>query len=522
MPLIINNISFEKINGPTVLTLSIPKRGYENKPIILLIGERHSEIEKGCKNTHFNNIKDLLNQINILAKNNEIHFYTEAFLKKSLLNYIQNNDCNSIVNMMNEQIAELTCVGCAQVITGDLLPCYYKDFKNKCENEFNSLCKYPNIKWQYSDLRHGMLSNQAENIDKLIPIITGIVKLLYNYFEERDINMLIKKFIKKEITKPNIRQLFRLQELGTKLTDEELILLQNFSQDIEPIVREKYKTEITTSLEKIIDPNQFLNSLENILRKQKMNINDFKNMLNTYLLLLTGNYNEFIEFLFQSYTIRKQLEKINILDINEFKNKITSHINNVITNRYFIEEDQLNISKNKLTNFIEKLIYFLNINDIQAFQNLNNDEIILDINKLMNNNNFITEFFIKPLSIILDIYFILRIQKVTSNAKLIGSFIGFNHVLMITKYFNEISNEYDSFYFFPNNLQEEQCVDLNISYNINKELINQSYTLNLNEIIQQVGGKMKKRKIINKSKKKYKKTNKLKSKKNKTKYKLNK
>ena len=198
MPLTINGKVFEKLSGPVSFALLVPKRNV-NLPTVMLLGEEHGPVKRLCggDTNPKEIIDDFIQQINTLAGTFNIHFYAEQFLEETILNTIKNSSIEELNakllkhdKITNDKILKSLGIkirdeGLLSYIYGFNKLCYYNELKKKSIESFHHNCRYPNIKWQFSDARH--TSGKAYTIENIMEIdvyITNTMNELFNYTPE--------------------------------------------------------------------------------------------------------------------------------------------------------------------------------------------------------------------------------------------------------------------------------------------------------------------------------------------------
>jgi hypothetical protein len=488
MPLKIGNLSIEKLSGPLISVLAIPKREYNNIPIFLLFGEAHLKIQRGCDDINTKDqFEEILTELNRIAEHKEIHFFTEWFFqnyhnkkiaelksKESLgNNFISNTEYSSDLQNYIQTNNEF---------------CFFNELKKKDVEKFSRKCKYPNINWQFSDIRQ---INDENNIFQLITLFDTALGEL-------------------------IKQLLNCSTIGEK----EVKLKSQFYTDKRN--KECGKQEKSDLI------------IEDIYEKFKLYFDDLKltnqayelDYDNEYLQINNSQIIEHIEYLFDFYNqdFDRLIDKI--MEIKRIKKQIKK-----ITNRMKFKSSRGSRSRGSKTrgsktrgsktrgsktrgsrshSFFKMQIYnylktmsdeykelykknvdllFPLLEKIIIF--LKNGKNLEDFKEIMNyielNGSSIKEYFKKtknlflftpPFSVILDIYFLIRSMKY-NNAKLISLLVGYNHVLNMINFFKSNKKMYDIYVFDNNNnsyakkdyIDYSQCVNMNKALNIDDELI---------------------------------------------------
>jgi hypothetical protein len=488
MPLIINNTEIHNLTGPTNVNILIPK--IKNKPILLLIGEVHADIVDGC-NENDTDILEFVKQLNILAETNEVHFYAERFINDHIIQFIKDdNDCKTIEQEINRKCDETNdhFKGCAKMVTGSSMSsCYYKDYKTKCPLEFNNSCKYPNIKWQYSDPRqYNELFKSVDTIEMQVKKIISVMIIMLDktiQFEKQCIIDLMKINELTDEVPTSMVQLMRVHlkilkmdfKNKTNIAKEEKdeTLLENYKKYItDRDIVQNHKNATLNNLESLLaNPEKRRETFYNILKSDFNRIDKVKPEYYRAFIYLLDKDIRYIDIVFNEKNIKKQLEKTGISDQEKevLKTKMSEYLLVVDSLNYFLNDIP------KYHGFIKEILFTLeqysqegtdeNMKKQLLYELYNNRFRYLNDEELFNLNesNLSTEFFTKPLSSIADIYFFLRTLKQTSSPKLIVSLIGKYHIMAQTEYYKN-QGDYDIYILEP---IKRQCVSFMNGFNMN-------------------------------------------------------
>ena len=453
MPLIIDNKSIERLNGPINIFILKPKDIFKsiNQNYLILLGEEHN-----LKNYQqcFNDVNcsevqtDFIKILNKFATTTRTDFYIESFSsikKKDLSLWDPMNIDNKVksdirkryidsyenvqkiyYNLYNdpelrtlskddekakkkikeyEELIEKNPARSRQPSIIHNIEFLYKScFITKIKDQ---LCEYKNIKWHFSDARkYRSYSGESYNINNITEVLKDFSNFLLDYFDENNENI---------------------------ITEQELIeLIENIGEHFES------NTDVTTSLKNI------------------------KTMLTRIDL--------FIKELLDTRVFKKQLDKMDeysksIFTIDSFIQYI-----GMLKSRFFagIDFDNLLI-------ILELLIEYYEVCPEGNCENESKERSIIIIerlNKIKLNKELLLQYSYYAQGLgnaILDIYFILRIHKIDEgkiNKKLVVSFFGAIHSETINYYFTEIVKTHDLIYFSENN--ENKYVTITDEINLNE------------------------------------------------------
>uniref|UniRef100_A0A6C0I0B2 Uncharacterized protein n=1 Tax=viral metagenome TaxID=1070528 RepID=A0A6C0I0B2_9ZZZZ len=483
MPLRIGELIIEKLSGPKIVCLAVPK---ENIPMLLLLGEEHSKVTTGCDGVNVKQQFDnLLQKLNSIGEHEEIHFFSEWFFQE----------------YHNKKIAELESLGNSNFITryssnSELANyiernnefCYFNELKKKDIARFLRKCKYPNIIWQFSDIRK---KNDENNIFQVITLfdnaITELIKRLIQCSsigeeEVRTKSEFYKKMRNEKCGKKESHELtdINIYEKIKDYFDKFELENDNYLEDDGDYEYIKINTdELIENIQYLFDFynrdfDKIINKIMNIKRIKKQ----IKKLTNRIKIKSTS---------------RKSVKKIHFSRNSKSKNSmkkkminfelyriIYNYLNNLSQkyNKKFKENIDLYFP------LLEKIIIFLK--NGKSFEDFKEIMVYIESHGLLINKNMkkYGRFFLftPPFSVLLDIYLILRSFKY-KNAKLVVSLVGYNHVLNMIDFFKSNSELYD-IYVFDNDNEDyakkiegiegdlnNQCINLNRAFNINDELI---------------------------------------------------
>ena len=430
MPLIINGRLIEQLTGFTKIYTLIPKNN--NLPIILNFGELHENIKYPCTDTDSATLVEFLEELNILASKFHVEIYSEDFLNYGLLELSKKK--NVTLKEWNTEIERATeeeimnHYGTLGVVTNqdNVLSCYYKNLRIK-KQIFRKKCKYPNIIWQFSDARKTFRARKTNSVFTIehITDFTNNLEWLINQFAFTDDSY--NRNYPKVLNPPS-------------LTTQE----------------EKYKF-INKTINKLYAHSSYSNIInESILINMLQLIIDFHE-----------NPEAAANTIKDISIIQKQLNK------QKFDSKINLHSHILTYINYILGQYEHTPVFNSYINVIKSLINYLNDKTDENCQLLIDYVYILiyikplKFHKYYNIDDTDVQLIVAPSSIILDIYFILRILK-HPKKDLVCNISGSGHTDNITYFLTNILNIYNS-YEYPN--IHKQCTHFNTLINLNQLLL---------------------------------------------------
>jgi hypothetical protein len=519
MPVSINGTNINYLSGPISATILIPINKY--KPVLFLIGEYHKEIEKGC-DTNFTSMQELLQMLNEFALKYETHVYVEEFAKSDISNFIKNNSsCDDIKNKIKTNTPEHE--GCLKIFHDNIHHCFYNDYKEKCSEDFKNSCSYSNIIWQYSDIRNIDELNNLRSLSKFIKEILScladtthynvnfLVQYTYDMYKAqkvpiRDETKDHKANVRMEQT---IRQILRscLAYKKSKMYSPE-DFLNTLNNNNKPYY-DKHITNVSNThifeqlndnekkeIEKISNRANYDYGKNFFVENFKININSFIKkykptigIIDTYLNLLNADM-QFINDYFEMPIIKEQLKNISMTEDEKIKlkNDMLQLLSIVNDFKYFVNDDVHTQIKNFIITTFKMLKSYINAENKQIIlENFYDevkrdfgDDLIVTMVKLSDgDNNLDVEYFTKRLSVLTDMYFLLRTLITSSCPKLIVSLIGTNHINAQTIYYIN-SNEYTVHRFDNLKDEKDQCTNLTVNYD------NIEVNINLDDEVSQI------------------------------------
>ena len=365
MPLYINTTRIDYLNGPTTMNYLVPVEGKipHFKNHILLFGDTHTtERFQYCKSSKYKNCYELQTQfveeLNKFAGNHPVYFYFENFMPSLKQNQAKTeitrieNEGSTMMRQINDKIK----VGETSNLV-DMMKLYKNCFLNRMYPVYN--CQYANIKWQHADIR------------------------LY------DISLLQNRIR----NKPRHRNDDIEYLLSTGDMDNIIFVM------FEPFITRLYEkdpTALTDMVNKDV-PSKYYLRLKN-------------SEIFVFLKTLLYEPEVFVQRLFDSYSYRKQIEKMDDITRQIFTHaSFVKYIEFLVTKglKHYVS---VGLKNKQAINEIVKLLDLLIVNadDEQYVENFNytlsSDLSIKDI-----------EYIIAYMDIIrnsaLDIYFILRMYS---------------------------------------------------------------------------------------------------------------
>jgi hypothetical protein len=454
MPLIINGVRIEYLTGFTDFDLLIPK--YIYFPIILNLGEQHIDIKNPCTEPNSVEIPFFLNQLNTLASSFHIEIYSEDFMNYNLLSLAKKKDVTldewdkelKQLEHNEDHIRHFGALGLFNDVN-NTLSCYYKDLKLNNIDVFNSKCKYPNIIWQYSDARKTFRARKFS---------------LYNI--------------------ENVTNAFQNIEHAI---DKLALINDNYYEHYPKWLTSRRPEKMDTIEKKYNYANKIINDM--LKPKEYEHSLDLPRIINLLQLILDFHESpdKAIESILNIPIIIKQIEKQAYfkLDIIKFKHHIKTYISYILGK---FKQSKLVLC---YIEFIKGFIIFLKDNRIENFP-----LFIEKINTILfckeprwvgpsavyNVDNTPVQLITAPVSIILDIYFVLRILK-NPRKDLVCNLSGSAHTKHISYFLTEILGFYEKIEFLNSNPLNhyEQCIHFNKEINLNDMLYNKKQKIELKQ-----------------------------------------
>jgi len=511
MPLLIDDLSIEKLSGPVIVVLAIPKPKYKNTvPVFLLFGEQHAEVTQSCDGIDVKEqFEEILEKLHEIAQEKEVHFFAEHFFDNKHIETIQQAyetaqnleilpfssgleseeeikpksvdfDTLSPVDFLyNQRNSSGSPSGLLKLLLDTNSYCYFNELKKKYpEDFFTKLCPYPNIIWQFADIRYSPEKNVDvfQNIAKFDFVITDLIEYLLRCSIQGEIDMKSNDksgrtfFTNLWNTKcSNAYDKFKTQLDKLQLRDDGKIL-KNLTN-----------IEVIESLQCLID---FYQGKFNKITNKIINIHRIQKQITKLTKRITGKPIQIGRY--RTTMNNRSMNKNKRVNMN-IKNQISNYLSTMsnIWNLYLKENIELFIPLLKLImEFLKEGKPESKFQEIMEYVNNNYEKIKDYVNEKIDKK---FQMFIQPFSSILDIYFLLRSFKY-NKARLVSALIGYNHILHIIIFFKSNKNMYD-LYCFDNNdnsyrttleyyqgnpsqsLFENQCVNMNQAYNEEDELI---------------------------------------------------
>jgi hypothetical protein len=162
------------ISGPISIAVLKPtdnfskdfKKSSGRAPVFMLFGDEHESFKHICKKCTCSlenksccleifseEMFEVLN--NLSTKDNPVDFYIEYFIRKEEIEeHANSKDKYTLVNKTRaeyEQFKQSGALGPLGTLLMNNLPCFIKDYRRY--SDFNTVCKFDKIRWQYSDIR---------------------------------------------------------------------------------------------------------------------------------------------------------------------------------------------------------------------------------------------------------------------------------------------------------------------------------------------------------------------------------
>ena len=431
MPLITNDVKVNYLTGFCCMHVLTPKQN--SLPIIFNLGEVHGDITKPCT-TEPNSlsISNFLRHLNILGSKFRIEIYSENFMDHVLLSMAKNPETTKVTwekQLQNSEKSEGTFRGALGIFnhSENTLSCYYNDLRKKHPDIFKAKCEYPNIIWQYSDARKTFKSRATMHEFYTIENVTDAFH--------------------------NIESI--IQEIA--------------------FIDDNYYTNYPTFLKKpsLMDTIEKKRAYMDKVIKNGTKGQDMVTLINIFQLIIDFHENpgNAAETIMNMPAILKQFQKQTVIkDIAEFKLQVKEYITYILNE--YDKSDKIFVC---YIDFMQMFVLFLKHNTLEHFQKVTETISSLLSTKPMgkyplynaDSGSAPVNLMIAPSSIILDIYFILRIFK-PPQKELICNLAGSKHIEHISFFLTEILHLYDNAIFTAKN--EKQCVHLDFDMNLNETL----------------------------------------------------
>jgi hypothetical protein len=434
MPLILNDLDVEYLSGFTTAHLLTPKNS--SFPIILNFGEIHANINHPCTEPNAIGIPRFLTQLNILGSKFHTEIFSEDFMNHDLLVLAKDKETTEkkwIRGMENSE-ADGTHFGALGLFnnSANTLSCYYKDLKKNHINIFKAKCEYPNIIWQYSDAR--------------------------KTFRSRSTNTL-----------------YRLENVGDAYSAVQTIigklafLNDDYFNKYPPFL---VKPDKLDTLEKKY------NFANEIIHGKHMNF-DLSTLMEVMQLIIDFHESpgKAAETIVDVPIVMKQFRKQIGIKVENFKRHVKTYIEYILS-----EYDSHDKELLCYLDFMKALVNFVQNDNFDNFQNIVNATNAMLTYKplatlrgkyqMYEEETSPTHLVTAPASIIMDIYFVLRILNKTKK-DLIFNLAGYKHTEHISHFLTEILNLYDVDVFQSKDKKKSksQCIHFNKNINLNEMLI---------------------------------------------------
>lgn len=494
MPLILEHHEISKINGPRHISCLKSKKIHDDRYIILF-GETHSIYENYCFDNKCYDIQlDFIDVLNKFAKFVKTSFYLEQFITDSVYLHETRPDIEAKILADQKLYSELhhkkkktikessrlSALGRSSMMDLSHMyeSCFYKNY--------NHLCPYKNIKWQYSDIREKQYyfkdSNRPIGSRKPTPSLLdiGIVyatRKMAEIFEvsKDDTNTDTIKFNKNNIS--NLYEIFYVGNLSWS--------------DYPSLTIDKY-----ISLADIIfnNNNELVDLIMNFYPVQKQ----YNKLPGIYKRIFT---NKSFQYMIQRYD-----EKYNVLSSSHTIDKMINFL--YLSKEYLDYEhyrynskiikqiDALTKSLKKATTPEQKENILMEISELEQDEDYirfhlhpmkinRREEIVRLINELEITHEDFHKFLIVIIaktSVTLDIYFILRMYS--SDDQLTLSYFGSEHCISVANYLCNIvkicSLDYE--YVYPviqttNDYEKVNEVIISKTIDLNKYFLGDNYVL---------------------------------------------
>jgi hypothetical protein len=521
----IQEFNLSKVSGPVGISLIVPKENIV-APILLILGEEHIEIKNSCPDINPNDqITQLFDKLNTISTrdNFDMHFYAEMFLNKTISNNIKFSQDDTYINKHFDSDYDtnkkFTPIGLLDIISTPYKACYYNEIQKKNPSLFNKKCKYPNIKWQYNDIRSTLHNDKITiaNISLLQYAVGNLIVYLSS----------LSNFYREQFVEKTIKEMDRKISMKNKMKLSVSNDIKNRDELLNPTLDISIKNFfIMIGLEKGKIKHQQINIADEENDENSVNtlFVDFVNALKLVPLFYLRDFDTIIDKLLETDILKKQIKKQHI-------GSIKSSFNRYLT--YWYDRLYTNPIYKKVNDYVINLLFLI----IDFFENINDDDITGDdviyresihdkfksILEYINLNNNIDDYFnkdadnpimyggipppgdysvhkkyrqicelinletfIKPYSIILDMYFILRVFKYEiTKPTLICCVIGNAHKTNIAEYF-KITGNYNVFNFKRMsktlNTPLYQCVDTINNVTINDKIMH-NFSIDLYDLL---------------------------------------
>jgi len=513
MPLRIGDLSLENLSGPVVTIVAKPK--IKNIPTFLIFGEEHVNITKSCDETvadqnvvvdeQFNQIFTELDRI---AQTEDVHFYAESFFDPNINDMINDTTNSKVLDVIKSKIEKTGFKGLLKIVEETKRYCYYNELKKKALPQFQSKCPFPNIKWQYNDIRNSIDDTYFQNIGRfdytlntiLVSLVNGS-SVGYQYVYDKDSKSKDAKIIGPmdptiEVDEKNVRfftKMWRSRFLTiqqkydnfTKTLDDAVLRLND---DNETLIKKLSDNDIIEFLTYYInfDDNQFDDIVNATLQSSKIKkqLNRFVNRMKSIRMSKKKS--------FSSVKSKSKIRRFSVKKSNRDLSIKTEFVKLQLKQYlYFLKKSLIKQNEKNILLYkplFHLLIEFLRTNrNIDVFTQMlqyieyNKTQFTEEYNEKMNTGKL--ALYIGLFSFIVDIYFLLRSFK--HNTKIVSSVIGYYHALNLISFFKSNSNIYD-IYVFDNKDQEYRKLiesDNDFSLEFNNQCTNMNYAYDNNNIM---------------------------------------
>jgi len=527
MSLTINNMVIEKLNGPVITFVAKPKN--DNIPTFLIFGEKHTNITSSCEshqdNTEVQTAKvndqfnEIFTQLNQMAETIDVHFYAEHFFDTDINAIIKDDTTTqeTVLDDISEKMSNIEFEGLLKIVEETKRYCYYNELRKKTISIFKTACPFPNIKWQYSDIRNTIDDTYFHNIHNFDNILTDILGTLFSassigydiaYNKDKDKHTGVIGPMD-----PSIDMEGQTIRYFTKMwRDQYLTIEQKYGKIIQKIDQSILLTDQQIRIKKLTD-NEIIQFLQYYINFNK---NEFDDIVDKTIQSRKIN-KQFTKFIHckikQNCTVNRVYHYVK-LKIKSLKTGIKSNIKVLRYSRRksekvkkqkalsaFIENqirEYIKLLKDKIfakneiisnlyTPLFELIITFLsdgrkltNFEHVMTYIESKKQDFTEDYKKIIKSEFYM---YMGIFSFIVDIYFLLRSFKSSTkkgfDRKIVCSLLGYKHVLNLLSFF-EINKDMYDIYIFDNmngNYKQfldsgkqiddfnSQCVDMTKYYN---------------------------------------------------------
>lgn len=194
----------KSISGPISITVLTPTEKFHSEfpgrtPIFMLFGDEHESLKGICKKCECQKCggekcsgccleifsEEMFTLFNNLSTHsNPIDFYTEYFIRKEEVQEFSNNtDKYALVNKTRRDFKDIdkNTLGAIGNTLLNNLPCFIKDYRKY--SDFKQVCKFDNIRWQYSDVRLITYASKYDFEGNLRKIGDLLIESIANWIE---------------------------------------------------------------------------------------------------------------------------------------------------------------------------------------------------------------------------------------------------------------------------------------------------------------------------------------------------